>query len=106
MAKLQVLGEAVVLTAAAAQAGVAMDATPFSPGFNAIVNIQLAGATGTPTVKVQGSTDAAFTAPVDLVTVTAITGLIKSAEVTLYAYMRLNVTAVGTAGTVSAYITA
>jgi hypothetical protein len=106
MSKISVLGEAVSLTAAAAQAGVAMSATPFDNGFNAVLTVHLAGATGTPTVKVQGSVDAAFTAPVDLLTVTSITGLIKMTEVTLYQYMRLNVTAVGTAGTCSAYLTA
>lgn len=106
MAKLTTLGAAVALTAAVAQTGVAMNATPFSPGFNAIATINLTGATGTPTVKVQGSTDAAFTTPVDLMTVAAITATTVKAEVVLMAYMRLNVTAVGTAGTASAWIEA
>jgi hypothetical protein len=105
MSKLKVLGEAVVLTAAAAQTAVDMDTTPFAPGFNGVLTVHLAGATGTPTVKVQGSADGGTTW-VDLLTVTAITGLIELAEVTIYAQMRLNVTVVGTAGTCSAYLTA
>ena len=105
MSKLKVLGEAISLTAAAAQTAVAMNTTPFSPGFNGVITVHLAGATGTPTVKVQGSSDGGTTW-VDLVTVTAITGLIKKAEVTIYALMRLNVTAVGTAGTCAAYLAA
>ncbi|KZC17021.1 hypothetical protein RHOFW510R12_01490 [Rhodanobacter sp. FW510-R12] len=105
MSKLKVLGEAISLTSAVAQTAVAMNATPFAPNFNGIVTVHLAGATGTPTVKVQGSSDGGTTW-VDLVTVTAITGLVKKDEVTIYALMRLNVSAVGTAGTCSAYLEA
>jgi hypothetical protein len=103
MSKLVALGEAISLTAAAAQAAVLMNKTPFSPNFNAILTVHMAGATGTPTVKVQGSADSGATW-VDLLTVTAITGLMIKAEVILYAQMRLNVTVVGTAGVVSAYL--
>lgn len=102
MSKLTILGEAVSLTTAAAQTAVALDDTPFAPGFNGVVVFNLTGATGTPTVKVQGSADG--TTWDDLLTVSAITASLKLAEVTLYAQMRLNVTVVGTAGTVSAYI--
>lgn len=105
MSKLKILGEAVSLTAAAAQTAVKMDGTPFTPNFNAVVTVHLAGATGTPTVKVQGSNDGGTTW-VDLLTVTAITGLMKKAEVTLCAQMRLNVSVVGTAGTCAAYLEA
>ena len=105
MSKLKILGEAISLTTATAQTAVAMNATPFSPGFNGVLTVHLAGATGTPTVKVQGSSDGGTTW-VDLLTVTAITGLIKLAEVTIYAQMRLNVAVVGTAGTCSAYVSA
>ena len=102
MSKIKVLGEAVALNAVAAQTAVAMNATPFSPGFNGVVVFSMTGATGTPTVKVQGSADG--TTWVDLLTVSAITAFLKLAEVTIYAQMRLNVTVVGTAGTVSAYV--
>lgn len=103
MPKLITLGAAVVLTSAVAQTAVAMTGSPFSPGFNAVVTISLTGATGTPTVKVQGSADnVTFT---DLVTVAAITASTVMAEVTLMKYMRLFPTVVGTAGTVSAWIT-
>lgn len=103
MSKLKVLGEAVALNSAVAQTAVDMNTTPFSPGFNGVVVVSLTGATGTPTVKVQGSSDGGTTWA-DLVTVSAITAFLKLSEVTLYAQMRLNVTAVGTAGTVSAYV--
>ena len=105
MSKLKVLGEAISLTAAAAQTAVSMDGTPFAPGFNAVLTVHLAAATGTPTVKVQGSNDGGTTWT-DLLTVTAITGLLKKAEVTVYAQMRLNVSVVGTAGTCAAYLEA
>lgn len=102
MAKLLQLGAGVSLTAAAAQTAVLSDDTPFSPGFNAVATISLTGATGTPTVKIQGSDDnSTFT---DLMTVSAITSNVVKAEVTIKKYMRLNVTAVGTAGTVSAWL--
>jgi hypothetical protein len=104
MSKLKVLGEAVSLTAVAAQTAVALTGTPFAPGFNGVIVYSMTGATGTPTVKVQGSADG--TTWVDLLTVSAITAFLKLSEVTLYAQMRLNVTVVGTAGTVSAYILA
>lgn len=104
MAKLTQLGAGVALTAAAAQAAVFCDDTPFSPGFNAVATISLTGATGAPTVKIQGSDDnVTFT---DLVTVSAITANVVKAEVTIQKWMRLNVTAVGTAGTVSAWLEA
>lgn len=103
--KLKILGEAVSLTSAVAQTAVAMDGAPFTPNFNAVVTVHLAAATGTPSVKVQGSNDGGTTW-VDLLTVTAITGLVKKADITLYKQMRLNVSAVGTAGTCSAYLEA
>lgn len=105
MSKLKVLGEAIALDAVAAQTAVAMNATPFSPGFNGVVVFSMTGATGTPTVKVQGSADGGTTW-VDLLTVSAITAFLKLSEVTIYAQMRLNVTVVGTAGTCSAYVIA
>ena len=102
MSKIRVLGEAISLTSAAPQAAVAMNTAPLAAGFNGVVMIHLAGATGTPTVKVQGAgADLVYT---DMITVTAVTGLIKLTEVTLRENMRLNVTAVGTAGTASAYV--
>lgn len=104
MSKLKILGAAVSLTAAAAQTGVAMDETPFAPGFNAIATISLTGATGTPTVLIQGSDDNSTWTT--LVTVAAITANVVKAEVTLQAYMRVNVSAVGTAGTASAWLEA
>lgn len=103
MSKLKVLGEAVALDEVAAQAAVDFDATPFSPGFNGVVVFSMTGATGTPTVKVQGSDDGGTTWS-DLLVVSSITAFLKLADVTLHAKMRLNVTVDGTAGTVSAYV--
>lgn len=102
MSKIKSLGAAVSLTSAVAQTGVLMDGTPFAPGFNANVVISLTGATGTPTVKIQGSVDNSVWT--DLVTVAAITANLIFAEVTLSKYMRLFPTVVGTAGTVTAVL--
>lgn len=104
MSKLKILGEDVALTGDAAQTAVTCDETPFAPGFNGIVTVSLAGPTGTPTVLIEGSDDG--TTYTTLLTITDITQLLVKAEVTIYAYMRLNVTEVGTAGTVTAYLEA
>lgn len=104
MSKLKVLGEDVALTGDAAQTAVEMDETPFAPGFNAVAVVSLAGPTGTPTVLIEGSDDnSTFTT---LLTVTDITQLLVMEEVTLKRYMRVNVTEVGSAGTVTAYLLA
>lgn len=102
MAKLITLGAAVSAIAAAAQAAKDTDDTPFSPGFNAIATVVLTGVTGTPTIKVQTSDDnVAWT---DAVTVSALDRNVVMAEIEVKRYARLNVTAVGTAGTVDAYL--
>ncbi|GAB2619905.1 hypothetical protein [Novilysobacter erysipheiresistens] len=104
MSKLKILGAGAVLTSAVAQTGVEMDGSPFSRGFNAIATINLTGATGTPTVLIEGSDD--DTTYTTLMTVSAITASMVKAEVTLQPYMRVRVSAVGTAGTVSAWLEA
>lgn len=102
MAKLLTLGAAVSATAAAAQTAVATSVTPFSPGFNAVLTVVLTGVTGTPTIKVQTSPDNSVWT--DVVTITALTRSVHCTEITLSSYARLNVTAVGTAGTIDAYL--
>lgn len=102
MAKLITLGTAVDATAVAAQTGVNTEDTPFAPGFNAIVELNLTGVTGTPTIKVQTSPDNSTWT--DVVTLSVITRFGYRAEITLDKYARLNVTAGGSAGTVDAYI--
>lgn len=103
MAKLITLGAAVSATAAAAQTGVSTQEIPFAPGFNAVAHIVFTGVTGTPTVKVQVSDDnVAWT---DAATIGVVTRSHSLHEIVLKKFARLNVTAVGTAGTVDAYIT-
>lgn len=55
---LQIAGSTALTGAAAAVASVAIEATPFAPGFNAVFCIDYVGGTGTPVVKIQ-TTDAA-----------------------------------------------
>jgi hypothetical protein len=102
MAKLITLGTAVSATSVAAQTAVSTTASPFAPGFNAVVHICSTGLTGTPTIKVQTSEDG--TTWTDAVTVSVITRNHVMAEVELKKYARLNVTVAGSAGTLDAYI--
>lgn len=102
MAKLFTLAAGAVLTSAVAQPAKLMLETPFSQGFNTIASINLTGATGTPTVLIEGSDDG--TTYSTLMTVAAITESLVKAEVVLKKYMRARVSVVGTAGTVSAWI--
>lgn len=96
------LGEGVSLTAAAAQTAKQPANTPLLPGFEAIAAVNLDGATGTPTVKIEGSDDGGTTWT-ELLTITDLNAL-KLAKITLHADMRLNVSVVGSAGKVSAYL--
>ena len=102
MAKLITIGAAISATSAVAQTGVATTASPFAPGFNAVVSLCLTGVTGTPTIKVQTSPDNSTWT--DVVTVSVITRNHVMTEVTLDKYARLNVTSVGSAGTIDCYI--
>lgn len=102
MARLITLGEGVSLTSAAAQAAQATDDTPFARGFDAICTIVLTGATGTPTVKIQTSPDGSTWS--DAVTLSSIANSSVKREIALDKYARLNVTAAGSAGVVSAYL--
>lgn len=96
------LGAGVSLTAAAAQAAVRSRVTPFLAGREVVATINMAGATGTPTVLIQGSDDG--TTWTTLLSSTVL-GLKKS-TIKTREYMRVNVTAAGTAGNVSAYLDA
>ena len=106
--KIQALGSAVDSTAVAAQTAVNLitaKKTPLMPGrkVNIIGLVNTAPATTAGVAKIQGSDDG--TTYVDLVSITTNAGLV--AEVTLYNYMRLNVTtAWSAAGTINAYIAA
>lgn len=102
MSKLLTLGAAVSATAAAAQTAQATAATPFAHGFNAIAEIVLTGVTGTPVIKIQTSPD--NTTWTDALVVSALTRSTVKAEIVLDKYARLNVTTVGSAGTVDAYL--
>lgn len=103
MAKLITLGAAVSAAAVAAQAGVETQDTPFAPGFNAVLNINLTGVTGAPTILVQTSPD--NTTWTTVATLAVITRSSYMTEVTLDKFARLNVTVAGTAGTIDAYLT-
>lgn len=104
MAKLLTLGAAVSATGVAAQTGVATQQTPFSPGFNAIANVNFTGVTGTPTVLIQTSPDNTNWTTVATVNVITRSGFMQ--EIVLDKYARLNVTVAGSAGTIDAYLEA
>ncbi len=99
--KTLLLGAAVSLAAAAAQAAVQPTTTPFLPGESGTIILDCDGGTGAFTVKVQGSDDGVTYT--DLLVVST-QGPVSVQDVSMQAYMRLNVTAAGTAGIVSAYI--
>jgi hypothetical protein len=92
----------VSLAAAAAQTAVQPTVTPFIPGRNATLVFDVDGLVGA-TVKVQGSDDG--TTYADVATVSA-QGPVLLQNVTIQAYMRLNVTTAGSAGKASAYLLA
>lgn len=101
--KITTLGQGVSLTAAAAQTAVQMNTTPFLNGRELGLMTSAAGATGTPTVKVQGSEDNSTWTDIATFALADITAA-RMQTITASRYMRLNVTAVGTAGTVNAYL--
>lgn len=88
-------------TGVANQTGVATDTTPFLAGRDVVLEIQSNGMTGTPTVLVQTSPDNSTWTTV--ATHTALYS--KKYNIKCSNYIRLGVTVVGSAGTVSAYIT-
>lgn len=93
--------------ALAAQTGVALNATPFVPGFNLLAIVDFKGATGTPVVNIQESADLAFTTPVDLAATSGILADQFIFEITpTLPYIRATVTTAGTAGTYQAYLLA
>lgn len=98
--KTLVLGENVSATAVANQSAVQPLATPFLAGRDVIAKLVNNGVTGTPTVKIQGSDDNSTW--VDLLTNTTL--ISKEGNIKMRPYMRLAVTVVGSAGTVSAYL--
>jgi phenylacetate-coenzyme A ligase PaaK-like adenylate-forming protein len=103
MAKLTTLGTAVSASAAAAQTGVATNTTPLCRGMNAVVQLNLTGVTGTPTILVQTSPDnVTWTTQA---TCSVITRSGFRAEITLDNYARLNVSVAGSAGTIDCYLT-
>ena len=106
----KILRLAAVGTAAdalAAQTGVALNATPFVPGFNLIAKIEFKGATGTPVVKIQESADLAFTTPVDLYATSGILADLFVAEITpTLPFIRATVTTAGSAGDYQAWLEA
>lgn len=104
MAKLLTLATAVAATGTVAQTGVATQQTPFSPGFNAIVNINSTGVTGTPTILIQTSPDNSTWTTVATMNVITRSGFQQ--EITLDKYVRANQTVAGSAGTYDAYIEA
>lgn len=97
--KTLILGQGVSAAAVAAQTAVQPLATPFLAGRDVVSTIDASGATGTPTIKVQGSDDNSTW--VDLHTSTTLGHHV--ANIKLRPYMRLNVTVAGTAGVVSAH---
>lgn len=99
---LKTLGQDVDATAVAAQTAVTLGTAPFVTKGNSFYVVSLAGVTGTPTIKIQGSDDGSTWT--DLKSITDITQYLYIGEITNYASVRLNVTAGGSAGTVTAYL--
>lgn len=102
MSKLITLAAAVSAAAAAAQTGVLTNVSPLARGFNAVVEINMTGVTGTPVIKVQTSPDNVTWT--DAASVSVITRNGYRAEITLDKYARANVTTAGSAGTFDMYI--
>lgn len=101
--KKTLLADGVSAAATAAQTGVACNKTPLMAGRDVVATISFGpGTTGSPVVKIQGSVDAAFTTPVDLLTSSGLNS--KSGTVICMPYMRANVTTAGSAGLYSASI--
>ena len=96
-----VLGEGIAATGTVAQAAVDAKATPFLEGRDIVARLDLSGVTGTPTIKIQGSSDG--TTWSDLVTHSVLYS--KEYNIKCNRYMRVNQTAAGSAGTYSAYLT-
>lgn len=94
------IAQAIALTAAAAQAAVQPATTPFVPGRKATLVFDTDGLVGA-TVKVQGSDDGVTYT--DIAAISAQDPVLVE-DVTVQAYMRLNVTVAGSAGTASAYL--
>lgn len=93
--------------AVAAQDAVALDATPFVPGFNVLAVINSKGLTGAPVIKIQESEDEAFTTPVDLFATSGILTDEWIEEVTpTLPYIRVAVTTGAGAGDYQAYLLA
>lgn len=96
-------------SAAVAQTGVLLPATPFQPGFNLLAVIDTKGMTGAPVIKVQESADLAFTTPVD-VTGAATSGILADQWVFEFTptlpYVRTIVSTAAGAGTYQAYLLA
>lgn len=93
-----VLADSISASAVAAQTGVQCRATPFLNGRQVVGRIMLgAGVTGAPVIKIQGSDDAAFTTPVDLLTLNGVLSD-KVGTITCMNYMRANVTTGAGAG--------
>ncbi len=95
------LGSAVSLAAVAAQTPVQPTTTPFLPGESCTVIIDTDSGAGAFSASVQYSDDGVTYT--NIATVTA-QGPIHLQDASVHAYMRLNVTAAGSAGTVSAYL--
>lgn len=93
--------------AIAAQDAVALDASPFLPGFNVLAKIDTKGMTGAPVIKIQESADEAFTTPVDLYASSGILTDLFVAEVTpTLPYVRAAVTTAAGAGDYQAWLEA
>lgn len=93
--------------ALAAQDAVALDATPFAPGFNLLAVIDTKSMTGTPVIKIQESADEAFTVPVDLFATSGILTNQWIAEIVpTLPYIRVTVTTAAGAGDYQAYLLA
>ena len=107
MAKLLRLANVGTSAAAiAAQTGVALAGTPFTPGFNILAYVNTKGMTGAPVIKVQQSLDLAFTTPVDLAVTAGILTDEWVFEITpTLPFIRVAVTTAAGAGTYQAFLT-
>lgn len=101
--KIVMLADGVTAAATGVQTGVLCNKTPTMAGRDCVARINFGpGVTGTPVVKVQGSVDAAFTTPVDLLVSAGLAD--KQGTVICMPYMRANVTTAAGAGLFSASI--
>lgn len=97
------LGSAIALTGTATQTAVTMRDTPLNPYRKAIVRVELAGVTGTPTLLIEGSENGGSSYSTLATFAIAAGSPSLQQEVTLYPLTRVRQSVAGSAGIANVY---